>query len=157
MNLAYVGYNRGLPNDNGTRGDFQPIFDEAGNLASTFCNLFIQYICNGFAYGNFNGMTANDMVKYMQDPVNGWISPADDGTAQSHANSGVIVLAGWSNPDGHGHVNLILPGILEKSGSWARPVPKCANIGRDVFFGKRLSFAFAAQEQPKYYALSGMI
>lgn len=157
LNLAYVSYNRALPGDNGAYGDFQPIFNSDGTVKTTFCNQAMQYILNGFGYGAMNGMSANEMVQFMSDHANGWISPADDNTAQAHANTGVIVFSGISNPSGHGHVNLILPGILEKSPSWSRPVPKCMNVGKDVFFGKRLSWAYVQNDQPKYFALASQI
>lgn len=156
LNLAYVGFNRGLSNPDGSKGDFEPIFNQDGSVQTTFCNQFIQYICNGYGYDLFNGMNANQMHEFMNNPQNGWISVGED-VAQAHANIGVIVLASRANADGHGHVCLILPGILEKSGSWGKPVPKCANIGRDVFFGKKLSFSFIPSEMPVIFALAGMI
>lgn len=150
MNAAYYGFNRGLPG-----GDFAPKV-EGGSLV-THCNQFIQYVAKCMGYGAFDGMTANEMVEFMRKPENGWIQPADGKTAQEHANKGVLVLAGRANPLGHGHVCLVVPGILEKSGSWGDPVPKCVNIGKDVFFGKKISFAFSAAEKCDYFALSKMI
>lgn len=153
LNLAYVGYNRALV----PGVDFAPEFNADGSIKATFCNQFIQYICNGYGYGDFNGMTANEMVDFMADFKNGWISPTDDQVAQSHANNGVIVISGFKNPAGHGHVCLVLPGTIEKSGSFGRAVPKVANVGKDVFFGKKLSFAFQASDAPAYYVLGGMV
>lgn len=149
LNSAYYGFNRALPG-----GDLAPTIENG--VLETHCNQFIHYVCSCFGYTNFVGMKANDIVAYMDKLENGWIA-VDDGVAQQHANSGVIVIAGRSNPDGHGHVNLVLPGILEKSGTYGRAVPKCANVGKDVFFGKLISFAFQSVEQPKYYALAGQI
>ena len=153
LNLTYCGYNRALPNSNGSFGDFQPRFDEAGNLETSFCNQFIQYICNGLGYNSFNGMNANEMHEFMINPQNGWIV-VDDQVAQNHANNGVLVLASHSYSE-HGHICLILPGILERSMSYQKSVPKCANVGKDVFFGKRVSFAF--KEIPTYFCLGAMV
>lgn len=150
LNLTYYGYNRGVD------GDFEPILDAYGNIIKTFCNEFVQSVCNGIGYGSFNNLVANDMVDFMQDPSNGWIS-VDDGVAQSHANAGILVIAGRRNVQGHGHVNLIIPGILEKSSSFGKAVPKCVNVGKDVFYGKRISFAFSHLELPTYFALAAMI
>lgn len=151
LNLSYYGFNRGL---NG--GDLSPVFDGDGNVKTTFCNLFIQYILNGFGYGAMNNMMANQMFDFMFDMKNGWISVSDD-VAQNHANQGVIVIAAHKNDGAHGHVCLILPGILEKSHSYGKAVPKAVSIGKDVFYGKKVSFAFRAEEMPTYFALSSMI
>ena len=145
MNLAYSGYNRGLDG-----GDLSPKDGE------TFCNVFIQSICSGIGYGAFSGMNANEMVHKMQLETGDWISVSDP-VAQNHANDGVLVIAGWNNPIGHGHVNLIIPGILEPSFSFGKSVPRCANVGKDVFFGKKISFAFTPTNAPAYYALVSMI
>lgn len=153
LNLAYFGYNRGLS----PFGDLQPVLDKDGNVIKTFCNKFIQYICDGYGYQDFDGMLANEMFDYMNKYENGWISIPDDFTAQSHANTGVLVMASSKNPSGNGHICLIIPGILEKSNSWGRAVPKVANVGKDVFFGKKVSFAFSVNEMPTYFALARMI
>ena len=155
LNLSYVCYNRALPMPSGARGDFQPEFNPDGSVQVTYCNMAMQYICNGMGYTEFTGMTANEMDAFVSDPHNGWIS-VDDTTAQAHANSGVIVLASKAMNE-HGHVCLILPGILEKSLSYGKAVPKCLNVGKDVFYGKKVSFAFQYQDMPKYWALAGMI
>jgi hypothetical protein len=118
----------------------------------------MQSILNGFGDGAMNGMSADDMIAHMIGPANGWTVGIDDTTAQFHANAGAIVLAGWTNPSGHGHVNLILPGILENSNSAGKSVPHCLNIGKDVFIGKRLSWAFQYPlEAPTYFVLSSMV
>lgn len=146
MNLAYYSYNRGID------GDFKPTPD-----GTTFCNLSIQYVCTGFGYDKFNGLNANDIISYMNAPENGWIQISDD-VAQSHANTGVIVIAGRKKEGGHGHVSLIIPGLIEKAGSACKSVPKCVNIGKEVFIGKKLSFAFKyPYEEPTLYALAAMI
>lgn len=148
LNLSYYGYNRGLG-----EGDFVPKPD-----GTTYCNRFISYVANGYGYQEFDGMTANEMHLFMKDPKNGWMEIPDDAVIQSHANAGVLCLASWANPEGHGHVCLILPGILEKSSTWGgRSVPKVANIGKDVFYGKKLSFAFTLQSPPTFFAYSKMI
>lgn len=158
MNAAYYGFNRALANPDGSRGDFQPYRDPATKTLTTYCNQFIQYICAAIGYTDFSGMNANEMIDFMKKPGSGWMQlPVDGVTAQSHANLGVIVLGAKSNPDGHGHVCLVVPGVLEKSYSWGSAVPKCVNVGKDVFFGKKISFAFSADGKCDYFALSKMI
>ena len=156
LNLVYSGFNRGLPGKGGEFGDFQPIFNSDGTVKTTFCNQFINYVLQGLGYFDMNGMLANEMVAFMEDVKNGWISVNDE-IAQFHANNGVIVIAGHSVLDAHGHVCFILPGILEKSHTWGKAVPKCASIGKDVFLGKKVSFAFRAEEMPQYFCLAKQI
>jgi hypothetical protein len=155
LNLLYIGYNRGLPEN--SPSDFQPIKNPDGSIQETFCNQFFQFVCSGMGYNAFNGMMANDIIKFMLNPQNGWISPADEATVQSHANAGVISVAGWINPNGHGHVCFVLPGVLEKSQLWGKLVPSVANVGETVFFGRHISFAFGIDKQPQYFCLSGQI
>lgn len=157
LTLAYTGYNRALPYDGGARGDFQPVFNAGGVLQKSFCNLFVQFVLSGFAINSLAGMTANEMVKFMSNPANGWISPAGHDVAQAHANTGVPVIAGATSLTGHGHVCLVLPGILGRSNSYGADVPHVVNVGRQVFFGKRVSYAFTPGERPTYYAPAGMI
>lgn len=149
LNLYYVGFNRGL------EGDFKPSQNPDGSWI-THCNQFINYGLNGMGYDSMAEMSANEMVHFMATATNGWISVSED-VAQQHANDGVIVIAGWANLGGHGHVNFVLPGILEKSGEYGKSVPKCVNVGESVFFGKKISWAFRSDNPPTYYCLAGMI
>lgn len=144
MDLVHAGYNRGI------EGDFRPLPN-----GTTFCNKFIHSICGGLGYDKFKGLLANEIVDIMSDTKNGWISVSES-VAQDHANTGVIVIAGRRMTK-HGHINIIIPGIMEKSPSWERLVPKCANVGGSVFIGKRISFAFRKEDPPEYFCLGEMI
>lgn len=148
MNAFYYAFNRGLD------ADFKPVIHADGSI-TTFCNQAIQYVCNSFGYSEFHGMSANEMISYMENYAHGWITQ-DEPNAQQRANQGVIVIAGHKK-DPHGHVCLVVPGILEKSASFGRAVPKVLNIGKDVFIGKRISLAFRADEMPTYFALASQI
>lgn len=150
MNAIYYGYNAALKD-----GEFAPETVN-GNLV-TKCNQFVSYVAKSLGYFGFDGLNANQMIELMKKTDSGWIQPADHTTAQNHANQGVLVVAGKSNPSGHGHVCLVIPGILEKSGSWSVSVPKCVNVGKDVFIGKKISAAFTAQDKCEYFALAKMI
>lgn len=156
MQLAYNGYNRALPLPHGGRGEFQPVFNYDGSVQVTFCNEFINFICSGLNYLHFEGLLANEMFDLVNNPKQGWIS-VDETVAQAHANEGILVLAAHKNPTGHGHLAIIVPGLLEKSLNFGKLVPVCANVGRDVFFGKKISFAFKVEDNPHYFALAEMI
>lgn len=155
MNAIYYAYDRALPKPDGSNGAYQPVKNPDGSV-TTFCNLFVNAVALSMGYNKFDGLNANKMVALMADPANGWVVQ-DETNAQYNANRGVIVVPAWSNPAGHGHVCLVVPGVLEKSNSFGRPVPKVVNVGKDVFFGRRASFAFSATSMPTYYALGSMI
>jgi len=153
LNLCYVGFNRGLPD--GSPSDLMPLKSKDGTILATFCNRFVQYVLNSMGYGEMNDMMANQMHDFMSDPKNGWIEVSME-VGQNHANNGVVVIASHKD-DPHGHVCIVLPGILEQSYSWGAKVPKVVNIGGSVFFGKKLSYAFRANQKPTIFALAGMV
>ena len=66
--------------------------------------------------------------------------------AQEHANAKKAVVAVYMNESGIGHVVVIVPGQVERSGSWGLDVPNAASFfptqPDKSFVGKGLSFAF---------------
>lgn len=66
--------------------------------------------------------------------------------AQDHANSKKAVVAVYMNASGIGHVVVITPGQLQRSGSWGLDVPNAASFFATQpdksFVDKSLSFAF---------------
>lgn len=149
---VYESYNQALPG--------QPLAPsmENGEL-KTFCNFSINHVCNEVNYTKFNAginlpVSANTMVKTMSDPTGDWMTVAGD-VAQYHANQGALVIAGQSNPQGHGHVCVVIPGELKDSGHFVKKVPVVMNVGKDVFIGKPVSFAF--QLEPTYFVLKATI
>ena len=121
----------------------------------TYCNEAVSFISSQLDYKKFNGLLANQMIDLMK--TNGeWQDVAVD-AAQFHANQGALVLAGWKNPDGHGHICVVMPGIPEDSLSWGSLAPKVMNIGETNFIGKRASFAFSKDHKPQFFALKSMI
>jgi len=67
-------------------------------------------------------------------------------TAQEFANSKKAVVAVYMNAAGIGHVVIITPGQLQRSGSWGLNVPNVASFfpsqPEKSFIDKGLSFAF---------------
>ncbi len=149
------GFNNALPDPKtNARGPWQPKILQGGYVLETYCNLFTSSIAAAFGYDRFTGLNANQMHALISNPANGWIK-IDGAIAQSHANAGSLVIASMNNPDGHGHVCVIAPGKMEFSGSFNKPVPKCVNVGKDVFFGRRISFAFRIE--PDYFVLGDTV
>lgn len=66
--------------------------------------------------------------------------------AQDHANAKKAVVAVYMNASGVGHVVVITPGKLQRSGSWGLDVPNAASFFATQpdksFVDKSLSFAF---------------
>jgi hypothetical protein len=140
-------YNLALPKADGSPGIYQP------NNGVTFCNEAVQYVCNLMGYNLLNGMMANQIYDFIADPINKWMSISGE-VAQFHANNGAVVLAAQKE-NVHGHVNIIIPGVLEQSGSWGKLAPICMNVGASVFIGKRASWAF--QTEPSFFVLTSTI
>lgn len=112
----------------------------------THCNSYVNEVCQMMGYKGFDGMLANDMIDLMcGDPA--WTETAMD-NCQELSNEGTLVVAGLKS-DPHGHVNIICPGKAKTSGRWGQ-VPSCANVGRDIFIGKGINWAFS--DLPKFWA-----
>lgn len=121
----------------------------------THCNEAINYVCEKLTYIKFRTLMANQIYDLLQN--NGdWLDVTPE-ASQYHANAGALVIAGWKNPVGHGHVAIVCPGTAELSPSWNYMAPKLMNIGETNFIGKRASFAFSAERRPKFFALKTMI
>lgn len=125
----------------------------------TYCNFFVSGVCVGMGYKGFTyggtstPMIANKMVDFMEDPKNGWLKVSSE-VAQSHANAGVLVIAG-KKEDPHGHVCVVRPGEPQMSGNWKKKAPRVANVGRTVFINNNCAWAF--HEEPNFYCLAEMI
>ena len=121
-------------------------------IPETWCNMAVQHVCGRMGYEKFKGMVANQMVDFMKRSFD-W-EPIEMSKAQGFANDGRLVLAG-QQAQGHGHVVVIRPGVEEFSQSWQIKTPKCVNVGKSSFVGKRLSFAF--KEKPDFWALKDVL
>ncbi len=119
--------------------------------ATTFCNEFLQ--AASFLWGclDLSGKLIRDIHLCVKGLPTRW-KPAGMAEAQLAANQGRLVIALWSDEAPQGdHGCIIAPGKLESSGTWGMEVPQAANVGKDNFFGKKLSFAFPANQRPEFY------
>jgi len=113
---------------------------------TTHCNGYVNEVCQLLGYKSFNGLLANEIIQLMTiDPQ--W-QPIGLEQCQFQANQGTLIIAALS-ADPHGHVNVICPGKEKDSGRWGM-VPSVANVGKDVFIGKGLNWAFSTM--PKFFA-----
>lgn len=125
----------------------------------THCNSFVHAVSSKMGYTGFwdtnrkGPMMANDMIDLMLKEID-WMKEKDGDMAQFHANQGSLVIAG-QKADGHGHICIIRPGEMFYSAKWLKSVPRCANVGKDVFIDKAVNFAF--QTEPDYFVLKRML
>ncbi len=153
MEAVYEAFNNARPGKK-----WSPLFVN-GIASITYCNEVVSFICKQFGWTKFaviqtdnpdDAVMANTIVEMMHE-YKEWheLAPGD---AQNAANEGKLVVAGWKNPAGdHGHVCVLVPGILDYSQTLQTFVPKVMSVGRDIFFGKKASWAFS--QVPKYFLL----
>jgi hypothetical protein len=80
---------------------------EAYNKYTDNCSGSVAYVAsNLFGIDDLKGIKANDQVKFMDSH---W-QPIDSNTAQALANKGEFVVAGLKNPNGDGHVAVVVRG-----------------------------------------------
>lgn len=112
----------------------------------TYCNMASNSIALKMGCGDLAGRVANDIYDYMSASPNWSETPFDK--AQFLANQGTLVFAARKDSP-HGHICVVMPGNEKFSGKWGK-VPTVMNIGKDVFIGKGVSWAFS--ELPKFYS-----
>lgn len=155
LDAICAAYNKALPG-----GPWSPVISSA-QVITTYCNFACNSIALRMEYAGFEDdgvpLLANEICKKMSDPNGDWIKLGNGDVAQAKANEGGLVIAGRANPAGHGHICVVMPGLMEYSGSWSKMVPKCMNVGKDVFIGKKVSWAFRANEEPDYFGLKSMV
>lgn len=123
----------------------RPEYQPGGGM--THCNAYVNEVCAALGFKDFDGLPANQIVELMvSSPM--W-SEVPMEKCQFLANQGSLVVAGIKE-EPHGHVNIICPGKEKTSVRYGGLVPSCANIGKDVFIGKGISWAFSSM--PKFYA-----
>ena len=111
------------------------------------CNQYLNEVCQFLGWKGFDGLLANQIVDLMASSES-WSEVAME-KCQFLANQGTLVVAGLK-AEPHGHVAVICPGKEKSSGRWGM-CPSVANVGKEVFIGKGLSWAFSIM--PKFYAL----
>lgn len=117
---------------------------------ATKCNFFLIDFANTvFGCHDLDGLMANQMVldgfrlhdffKPLYDRTKGFSDrDAAFQNAQSYANSGYLIIYGWYNSAGHGHVMVGVPGSLQE-GWGGVMVPSVAQAGETVSPSMRLS------------------
>lgn len=115
------------------RPEYQPL------AGVTHCNGYVAEVCSLYGFKGLEGMLANDIIVFLSKHPQ-WTATSGE-KAQELANAGTLVVAGLG-ADPHGHVNIICPGKEKTSGRWG-PVPSCANVGKEVFIGKGINWAYS--------------
>lgn len=117
----------------------------------TFCNEFLQCAVSLWGCRELVGKLIRQIHMHVHRNERWEVMSFDE--AQLAANMSRLVIALWSDPEPLGdHGCLIVPGTMYASKSWGTNVPLCANVGRNNFYGKGLSFAFTKDKKPTLYA-----
>lgn len=112
----------------------------------TYCNKFVGYVARKMGCHDLDNILANDMVLRMEGGPS-WVRTEME-EAHERADLGLLVVAGeWAEP--HGHVCIVIPGEPVLSGKWGRMAPLVANVGKNVFIGKGVNFAF--KKPPRFW------
>ena len=117
----------------------------------TLCNWFVNRVAQHVGCDELKGLLANQIVELLGQS---WIL-LDQDEAQEQANSGHLVIAGWANPAGHGHVALVIPGKISWSRQFGDDVPNGANAGNTTFYGRPMSHGFRKNQKPCYWMWQG--
>jgi hypothetical protein len=143
--------------------------DPKGN-GQTHCNQFAHAFAKlAFGYDGFEGKTANEIVADLRKREIGWDAVAGKNlqerlkNARDWANEGYLVVASLEEKP-HGHIAIVVPGDLVKSGQWGLDVPEIAQAGRQrvvkernkygretmsVFGREAMSYGFEAKDKDK--------
>lgn len=122
------------------RPEYQP------SDGTTHCNQYVAEVCEVYGYKGMNGLLANEIIALLSASPHWSEVPMDK--CQELANSGALIIAGLKG-EPHGHVAVICPGRPKSSGRWGS-VPSCANVGKQVFIGRGVNWAFS--DLPKFWA-----
>lgn len=127
----------------------------APDANGTKCNQFLQdFARDTFGYGGFDGLQANDMVMKMKSDAE-WKATEGDTlqerlhAAQQYANEGYLVVIGYQNASGDGHVAVVVPGTEEMSGKWNMELPQTAQAGKSVYSGRHMGYGFGPELKDK--------
>lgn len=123
----------------------RPEYQPGGGL--THCNAYVTEVCSLYGFKGLEGLVANQIIDLLSTHDQ-W-SEVPMSKAQELANKGTLIVAGFK-ADPHGHIDVVCPGREKTSGRWGQ-VPSVANVGKEVFVGKGINWAFG--EIPKLYAL----
>lgn len=97
-----------------------------------YCNIGVAKAFEAiFNTTELNNMRANDMVKYWNNNPQHW-EKIEMTKAQSLANQGYFVVAGYINPNGSGHVVVVVPGEEGYSENWGGAIPNVMDTGRNM-------------------------
>lgn len=123
------------------------------NRDITYCNFAVYKILHHFnLHNNFWNekekriMLANEMVdvlesKYIKMPIK-----------EVWDNPNLLLVAGWKNPIGHGHICVIYPSKEHIfSNKWQMEVPLVCNVG---FENRIMGLNYAFAERPNIYLIS---
>ncbi|MSM40774.1 MAG: hypothetical protein GJT30_14250 [Geobacter sp.] len=114
---------------------------------TTYCNVGVSSIEKEGGNYDYVGLNANQIVMKLQNKR--YAKEIKPEEAVVYAKKGITVIAGVT-AKGHGHVAVVAPMDMGRSGSWGKNVPYIFNVGAENGVMKT-SEAFSSKNQPRYY------
>lgn len=119
---------------------------------NTYCNLFVDWVCQQYGYFQFKDLLASEILKVAQLPTSPWkaLPEASYADLAAFPLTGRLVLYASAPPPGseHGHVCIGAPEWeMEWSPKWGVFLPKVASVGRTNGYGLKLSYVFTAKPE----------
>jgi len=89
---------------------YQPHDVTGDGVPETFCNVFAADVCEEMG-AELPRVRANAQLAWLDSEtgVRAWWSPCSRVAAVAEAEAGKLVLVGWANPTGHGHIAVVVP------------------------------------------------
>lgn len=137
----------------------EPEFDpKTGKILVTHCNEGLLLVAQAMDCHEFDTegepLMADEMIALMERNESGCWSTGSSSEAAIHALSGGLAVAAKTSEEldeAHGHVAVVYPAAQQRSGSWNKDVPMCANVGKRNG-EEKVSEAFPVSKgEPVYY------
>lgn len=136
-----------------------PEFDKAGKLTKTHCNAAALFVAQALGCGEFDSpggrpLLADEMIAVMVANASGKWKVVTGSEATIHALSGGLAYAAKTSGElgaAHGHIAVIYPVGMQRSGSWKADVPILANVGKTNGQVKTSEAFPVLRGQPSYF------
>lgn len=113
----------------------------------TFCNFAADHVAHGMGCDDLRKdgqpLTADEIYQVFNTSKDWRVMTL--GAPSVFATEGSLIFGIMNSKmlnQEHGHIATVLPGEPIWSGHWVAMAPICMNVGRDVFIGRPMSFAF---------------
>lgn len=112
----------------------------------TFCNVLVQDVTEAMGCPVPRHTRANELLEWLSSSGRslGW-TEVSESVARIQADRGSVALAAWRNPDGPGHLAIVVPSLGERGDTFI------AQAGATNFTRRPLAAGFG-RHQPRFFA-----